>query len=256
MKALLKYDILYMHKTTKIIIMIGLGVFLAALSVLTARYMNELMQMAMAQEGIENIDVPEPTVNDAYMQFFSNMQQIFFLTLLFISGAFFSKDISKGIDQWLFARPVSRVHYLLSKTIVIHLLGLFGLLVSALFFAYSTVFVFEGFDLGRFFLSLLIFYVFILFFVQLVMMLVSIFGRMLWPMLISVTVFFVLSIFGSIESGFFKYMPVKLPGIALSFIHGDASIDTILWSVGSGLVFTILFSILGIYLFNKQLYKQ
>ena len=256
MKALLKYDFLYMHKTTKIIIMIGLGVFLAALSVLTARYMNEIMQLAMAQEGIDTIDVPEPTVNDAYLQFYSNMQQIFFLTLLFISGAFFSKDIFKGIDQWLFARPVSRVHYLLSKTVVIHALGLFGLLVSALFFAYSTYFVFEGVAIGRFFLSLLIFYVFMLFFIQLVMMLVSIFGRMLWPMLISVTVFFTLSLFGSIESGFFKYLPVRLPSIAISYIQGSASVGPILWSVGSGLAFTVLFSILGIYLFDKQLYKQ
>ncbi len=256
MKALLKYDFLYMHKTTKIIIMIGLGVFLAALSVLTARYMNEIMQLAMAQEGMDSIDIPEPTVNDAYLQFYSNMQQIFFLTLLFIAGAFFSKDISKGIDQWLFARPVSRVKYLLSKTIVIHGLGLIGMFASALFFSYSTYFVFEGFDVGRFFLSLFIFYVFILFFVQLVMMLVSLFGRMLWPMLISVTVFFVLSLFGSIESGIFKYMPVRLPSIAISFIQGEASMSTVIWASLVGALFAILFSVLGIYLFNKQLYKQ
>ena len=256
MKALLKYDFLYMHKTTKIIIMVGLGIFLAALSVLTARYINELMQIAMAQEGIETIDMPEPTVSDAYMQFYSNMQQIFFLVILFISGAFFSKDISKGIDQWLFARPVSRVHYMLSKTIVIHLLGLFGLIVSALFFTYSTVFLFEGFEFWRFFVSLAIFYVFILFFVQLVMMLVSIFGRMLWPMLISVTLFFVLSIFGSIESGVFKYLPVRLPGHALAYIQGDVSSATLLWSLGVGLSLSILLSVLGIFLFDKQLYKQ
>ncbi len=256
MKALLKYDFLYMHKTTKIFIMIGLGIFLAALSVLTARYMSELMQYAMTQEGIETVDVPTPTVQDAYVQFYSNMQQIFFLVLLFIAGAFFSKDISKGIDQWLFARPVSRVHYMLSKTLIIHLLGLFGLFVSALFFAYSTVFVFEGFEFWRFFGSLFIFYVFILFFVQLVMMLVSIFARMLWAMLISVVFFFVLSLFNTIDSGVFKYMPTKLPTIALDFINGEATVNTLLWSLGLGLGLSIALSILGIHLFNKQLYKQ
>lgn len=256
MKALLKYDFSYMHKTTKIYIMIGLGVFLAALSVLTARYMSELMQFAMAQEGMETIDVPTPTVQDAYLQFFSNMQQIFFLVLLFIAGAFFSKDISKGIDQWLFARPVSRIHYMLSKTLVIHLLGVFGMLVSALFFAYSTVFLFEGFEFWRFFASLFIFYVFILFFVQLVMLLVSIFGRMLWPMLISVITFFVLSLFNTIDSGIFKIMPVRLPEIALDFINGNASTNTLLSSIGLGLGLSIALSLLGIYLFNKQLYRQ
>jgi ABC-2 type transport system permease protein len=256
MKALLKYDLLYMHKTTKVFIMLGLGIFLAALSVLTARYMNELMQYAMAQEGIGSFPVSEPTVMDAYIQFYSNMQQIFFLVFLFIAGAFFSKDISQGIEQWLFARPVSKTKYMLSKTLVIHLLGLFGMLVAALFFAYSTVFIFDGFSYWRFIGSLFIFYVFVLFFVQLLMLLVGLFGRMLWPMLISVLVFFVLSAFSPIDGGFFKYTPLRLPAYALSFIMEDVATGDLIWTIVIGLGLSVFLSVLGIFLFNKQLYKQ
>lgn len=256
MKTLLRYDVLYMRRTTKIIIMLALGIFLAGLSVLTAKYMNELMAIAFAQEGIEGVEIPEPTVGDAYVQFYSNMQQIFFLVFLFIGGAFFSRDFTKGTDQWIFARPVNRVHYLLSRTLVLHALGLASLIVSGAFFLYATYFLFPEVDVGRFMVSLAIFYLFILFFTQLMLALVTVFARMLWPMLITIVLLFILSIFSSINEGVFKYIPSRLGNHALDFVTGGADGSEVLIASGVGLAFAVAFTVLAIMLFRNQFYAK
>lgn len=256
MKTLLKYDALYMRRTTKIIIMLALGIFLAGLSVLTAKYMNELMAFALAQEGIEGIDIPESTVEDAYVQFYSNMQQIFFLVLLFIGGAFFSRDFTKGTDQWIFARPVNRVHYLLSRTLVLHALGLASLIVAGGFFLYATYFLFPEVDVGRFLVSLAVFYVFILFFTQFMLALVTVFARMLWPMLITIVLLFVLSIFSGIDEGGFKYIPSRLGNHALELVRGQADGSEVLIASGVGLACALVFTLLAIILFRNRFYAR
>ena len=256
MKTLMRYDFLYMRKTTKIIIMLALGIFLAGLSVMTARYMNELMAIAFAQEGIEGIDIPEPTVGDAYMQFYSNMQQIFFLVFLFIAGAFFSRDFTKGTDQWIFARPVDKFKYLMSKTLLIHALGIVSLIASGGFFLYATFFLFPEVDFSRFLVSMAIFYVFLLFFTQMLLALVALFGRMLWPMLITIIMLFILSIFSGIGQGAFKYIPSRLGSYALEFLMGEADTGEVLIATATGLVFAVLFTVLAIELFKRQIYAK
>ncbi|MFP4078710.1 MAG: hypothetical protein ACLFUQ_06180 [Candidatus Izemoplasmataceae bacterium] len=256
MKPLIQYDLYYMRRTSKIIIMLGLGIFLVALSVVTAKYMNELMALAFAQEGIEGIDFPEPTIDDAYTQFYSNMQQIFFLVFIFIAGAFFSRDFTKNIDQWLFSRPVNKTHYLLSRTLIIHALGLTALVVSGGFFLYSSYFLFPGVEGFKFLLSMGIFYVFILFFTQFLLMLVTLFGRMLWPMLITIVMLFVLSIFSSIDQGTFKYIPSRLASYALEYLVEDVPANEVLIASAVGLGFAVLFTLLATLLLKKQYYAQ
>ncbi|MFW6298742.1 MAG: hypothetical protein ACOC14_03575 [Bacillota bacterium] len=256
MKPLIKYDLYYMKRTTKIIIMLALGVFLAGLSVVTAKYMNELMALAFAQEGIEGIDFPKPTVDDAYIQFYSNMQQIFFLVFIFIAGAFFSRDFTKGIDRWLFSRPANKTHYLLSRTLVIHALGLLALMVSGAFFLYASYFLFPEIEGFKFLISMGIFYVFILFFTQLLLMLVALFGRMLWPMLITVVMLFILSIFSSIDHGTFKYIPSRLANVALEYLVEDLPSNEILIAISVGLAFAVVFTVLADIFLKKQYYTK
>lgn len=256
MHPLIKYDVYYMRRTTKIIIMVALGIFLAGLSVMTAKYLNELMAFAFAQEGVEGIDFPEPTVNDAYIQFYSNMQQIFFLVFIFIAGAFFSRDFTKGTDQWLFSRPVNKTHFLLSRILVIHALGLIALFVSGGFFLYASFFLFPEVESLKFLISMAIFYGFILFFTQCLLMLVTLFGRMLWPMLITVVLLFVLNIFSSINEGSFKYIPSRLADYALGYLIEDLPTREILLTSGIGLAFAMVFTFLAMVFLKKQYYAQ
>ncbi len=256
MKTLLRYDLLYMKRTTKIIIMLAVGAFIAFLSILTARYMNELMAMAFEQEGIEGITLPDPTVEDAYIQFYSNMQQIFFLVYLFIAGAFFSRDFTKGTDHWMFARPVSKFKYLMSRTLVVHALGVVSLLTAGVFFLYGSYFLFPEVDTLRFLASLVVFYVFVLFFTQMLLALVTLFGRMLWPMLITIAMLFVLGIFSGIEAGAFKYIPSRLGNYAMELLLHEATIREVTIAAGIGLLSAALFTVLSVLLLNKQCYTK
>jgi hypothetical protein len=66
----------------------------------------------------------------------------------------------------------------------------------------------------------------------------------------------VLSAFSPIDGGFFKYTPLRLPAYALSFIMEDVATGDLIWTIVIGLGLSVFLSVLGIFLFNKQLYKQ
>jgi len=252
MKTLLRYDFLYMKKTSKILVFVILGIFLSGLSVLTARYMNELLALAFAQEGMGDITLPEVTVMDAYVQFYSNFQQIFFFAIIFIGIAFINQDMNKGYDIWLFSRPVKRYQYLLSKTIILNSLVFASLLISAVFFGYYTFIVFETFDILRFGLGLLLFMVFIKMFIQLLMLLVVIFEQILLPAVIAITVFFILTGITVIEWAIFKYLPGHLLSFPLTVMEGDILWKPIIYAVLIATILGFIFHIFAVKVFEKK----
>lgn len=252
MKTLLKYDFLYMKKTSKILVFLVLGVFLSGLSVLTARYLNDILKFAFEQEGLGGIVLPDVTVMDAYVQFHSNFQQIFFFVLIFVGISFINHDASKGYDVWILSRPVKRYEYLLSKTIVLNTLVFVTLVVSAVVFAYYTYFIFDEFAYGRFSLGLLMFMVFTKMFTQIFLLLGVIFRQTLLPVILSFVLFFTLSALSAIEWSVFKYLPGNLLSMPLSLFNGDIEWSLVLITMLVATVISIVCFIASVKIFETK----
>jgi len=110
--------------------------FFALLDPLMLKYMNEILeQFAM---GIEII-MPDPTPQDAFLSYLSDVSQIGIVVLIFATMGLVAREKETGVTGWLLSKPVSRWQYLFAK-----LLSLYGLVIvgiftgSALAYLYTT----------------------------------------------------------------------------------------------------------------------
>ncbi len=209
MKTLFKYDFTYLWKTSKFIIIIVLGIFLAMLSVLTAYFLNDILQSAFDMDEF-CIPITEPTVYDAYGEFFNNFTQIYLMVVLFLSVAFFTRDTTKDHLPLIFSKPLSRKHYVLSKSIWYITLIFIGLAVSiAIFMTYSYL-LFEVFHVGRFIVAMLGFYVFLLIIGHIALLFSMLFKSYLAPAALTFGVFILFTILNMFDQGILKYLPNQL----------------------------------------------
>ncbi len=251
MKTLLKYDFQYFKKTSKWIILGLLSLFLSALSVLSARYMQELLRWALEQEGIDNVDFPPPTVFTAYEQYFANILQIFLLVVVFIALAMFTQDRNKGYATFFFAKPIKRSNYLLSKVLSMAILVFVTLFAGGALFGYYTFFLFDTFHVGRFLGALFSVFVFTAFIVQIGLLSAVLSKQFLKPLLITIGAFFLMSLFSIVKGGVFTVLPSHLLNTPYDIMAGDIGA----WSALTP-VFVTLALIVGLHLLSVHLFKH
>jgi len=210
MKTLLKYDWLYFIKTPRLIIFIALPVFLSALSALSARYMNVLLEYAMASEGIEGITFPDPTIEDAYIQFYSNYSQIFMIVFIFIGVGLLTIGITKNHYPFIFTHAVSKKNFLLSKIIILMSVTIVGMLVGAMVFAGYTYLLFETFDGLYFSLSLLMFILSVLFVLSIMSLMSFAFKSYIAAISLSIIIYILLTSLTGLKYGIFEYFPHRI----------------------------------------------
>jgi ABC-2 type transport system permease protein len=217
MKTIIKYDMNYMKKTSKFLVIGILGIFLAGLSTITAKYFNQIMEYALRQEGIE-ITLPPSTVNEAYVQFFTNFTQIYFMVILFIGVAYFTHDLTKGHYPLIFSKPIKRRDYILSKSLIFSLTIVVSLVLASVFFVYYTYILFGTFDFTKFLFALTAFTVYILLIVHFALYFSTLFKNYLTPLVLSLAVFFLFSTLSIFDMGLFKYMPYQLMGYSMKIM--------------------------------------
>ena len=250
MKTIISYDMNYMKKTSKFTVLGVLGIFLAGLSALTARYLNVIIEYALGQDGID-IVMPEPTVKDSYIQFFSNFNQIFLLVLLFIGVLFFIQDKTQGHYPLIFTKPIVREHYIFSKVIVVMATLIITYIVSILFFGYYTFFLFDSFDTLDFLVASLA-YISLSTLILMLGLLTSVlfksyFGAVMLPLVI----FIFMGMLSFLNQGIFKYFPHQLTVYSIAYLEGDINLNTLLVSSFIGLLIATIFLYLALRLFKK-----
>ncbi len=99
--------------------------FFALLDPLMLRYMNEIL--GYFATGIEII-MPDPTPQDAYLSFLSDVSQIGIFVLIFAAMGCVAREKETGVTGWLLSKPISRWKYLFAK-----LLSLYGLIIIGIF---------------------------------------------------------------------------------------------------------------------------
>ncbi len=229
MKTMLRYDFTYLWKTFKFVVMGGLGFFLAGLSVLTARFMPEIFRLAFADSDII-IDLPDPTVMDAYEQFFSNFTDLFVIVVIFLMVAFFTRDETAGHAPLIFSKPLRRRNYILTKSLWMVVTVFATLLMSGLVFMYYTAFLFDGLDMARFMLSLFALGVFIIFLLHIALFFTVWTKTYLAPVGLTFLVFLlVFSLLNMLQRGVFRFFPNQLMRYPLRYLQGEVS-GGVLWA--------------------------
>ena len=251
MVKLLKYDFYHLRKTSKFIIFPVVIVIFAILSPLTARYMNEILEMALGESGLD-ITFPDPTVLDSYLQYLGNLYETVMFVVLFVGVGFFIKDKTKGLLPLILSKPINRVKYLLSKYISLSILILVSLLIGYLVFSYYTYFIFEEVDMLGVLIMSLLFFVYVLYILSISLFTATHFKSYLAAVSVTFGIYIFTSMLTIIEVSIFKYLPGVIGNSSVDILLGNEVVSDVLINVGVTLVISIGFIYLSLIKFNKQ----
>ncbi len=104
--------------------------FFALLDPPMTRYMDEIM--GYFAEGLEMV-LPEPTAEDAFISYLSDVSQIGIMVLIFVVMGSVAREKSNGVTGWMLSKPIGRWHYLAAKLIVHYAVIIVGLTVCSAF---------------------------------------------------------------------------------------------------------------------------
>ncbi len=99
-------------KTYRFYVLFGVFAFFAVFNAPIARYLPQILQ-AIPDTGI-NIEMPDPVMADAYIQFISNVTNAFFALIIIFMGSI-STEIKKGTILLVLSKGVSRMDFFFSK---------------------------------------------------------------------------------------------------------------------------------------------
>ncbi|MCL2360416.1 MAG: ABC transporter permease [Defluviitaleaceae bacterium] len=153
-------------RTKKIFALVCVFVFIALLSVLTARFMGEIFGAMLGAEGTNvpfTIIMPDPVWTDSYAQLYSNLAEMGSIIFIVLFMGAILREKSSGTIDLMMAKGLSATAFVMAKFGVAAILTL-GALAVAVFVTYVyTLLLFDyGGQLGNIVFGALPFAVFIL----------------------------------------------------------------------------------------------
>ncbi|MBN2604613.1 MAG: hypothetical protein JXR62_02160 [Bacilli bacterium] len=250
MKKLLKYDYQYLKRTSKFIIFPVVIIILAVLSPLTARYLNEILAFSLGdQAGMFNF--PDPVVFDSYVEYLSNLSDIYLYVIIFIGVGTFINDKTKGLYPLILSKPINRVKYLLSKYMTLSSLIFVSLMVGMLVFSFYTYYIFGEVDLLNVFLLSLLYFIYVELILAIAMFSAMYFKSYITAVMITFAGYILVSLINVFSFEFLKYMPGMISSNIIQVISNSASTPDVIYNVVVTLVITGLLVVLSITKFKK-----
>jgi len=143
---LLRKELAEAWRTRRLPVVAVLFLVLGIMSPLTARYLNEILAMALGDQL--PMTLPDPTVATALEQFQKNLGQMGALAAIALAMGSVSGELDRGTAALIMAQPVGRPAFLAAKLVAIAaVLGVAILLASAVAWAYTAI-LFEPAPLG------------------------------------------------------------------------------------------------------------
>lgn len=251
MFKLLKYDFYHLRKTSKFIIFPVVIIIFAILSPLTARYMNEILDLALSESGID-IDFTDPVVLDSYIQYVGNLFETIIFVVLFIGVGFFIKDKTKGLLPLVLSKPINKTKYLISKFTSLSILIFISLVLGYIVFSYYTYFVFDKVDLLAVFLVSILFFVYVIFILSIALFSATFFSSYLGAVSVTLGIYIVTSMLTIFEVSIFKYLPGFISKNSIDILMDNSITSDVLLNIGLTILVSIIFILLSINKFKKQ----
>jgi len=251
MFKLLKYDFYHLRKTSKFIVFPVVIILFAIISPITARYMNQILDLALSDSGI-NIVLTDPTVLDSYLQYIGNLYETILFVVLFVGVGFFIKDKTKGLLPLVLSKPISKTKYLLSKYISLNILILVSLLLGYLVFSYYTYFIFKEVDMFGMFLTTMLFFVFAIYILSISLFTATHFNSYLASVSVTFGIYILTSMLTIFEVSIFKYLPGFISSSSVDILIGEEVVGDVYINVGVTLLISIIFIFFSIKKFRNQ----
>lgn len=210
MLILIKYQWTLLWRTQRVLILLGLGVFLGLLSAVTARYLPEILAFALALDGLENIPIPDATVREAYAQLIGNLSQLYMMMLLFVFASYVHYEARSGYAETYYTLPFTKMDHVVSKTLVMFVLLVVSVYFSALWFGVYTQLLFGEMAWARLFIAMIPMITLFYLFYGLTVLAYTLTQRFSFSLLITFFVYFGLITLTMFEGEAFSFFPQAL----------------------------------------------
>ena len=252
MIKLLKYDFIYLWRTYKFLIFSAVAVVFAFASPLTAKYINELLELLTSTTGGDPLIVlPDPTIQDSYAQYTSNLYEIFLIVGLFVSVSVFMRDKNKGLLPLILSKPINRTKYLLSKLSTLSVVILVSLLAGGIIFAYSTWVLFDSVDVLLVLWLSLLFFTYVVFMFSIAMFFSQYTKNYATASILTFIGYIAFMIFGGFDNGIIDYFPGRITARMTELMYDVLDSSNLIWTLVVTVLISIILFILSIRKFNK-----
>ncbi len=135
---LLRKELLEAWRTRRLPVVAVLFLVVGIISPLTARYLNEILTVAMGEQL--PIALPDPTAATALEQLQKNMGQLGSLAAIALAMGSVSGELDRGTAAMILAQPVGRPAFLAAKLLAIAaVLGAATLVASGVAWIYTAI---------------------------------------------------------------------------------------------------------------------
>lgn len=247
--AFTKKEILEGLRTYRYLILITVFFLFGMMSPLLAKLMPDIFA-GIEMQGVQII-MPEPTVLDAYSQFFKNLTQMGILVLLLVFGGILSNELTKGTLINVLAKGLSRNTVILSKYVAAVLLWTLAYGMAAIVNYGYTAYLFSQSSVNNLGFSMLCLWLFGCFILALILLSSTIasgnFGGLILSA-ISIVIMLLMNIFPNLE----RYNPITLASKNVALLSGAAATEELLHAaiITCGLITVSI--LLSIILFNRK----
>lgn len=245
----IKKELLEQVRTYRLWILLAVAVLFGMMSPLLAKLMPELIA-SMNMEGMV-VQIPEPTVYDAYAQFFKNFTQMGILAILLIFGGTLSGELSRGTLINILAKGLPRRTVVLSKYVAAVILWTIAYtLAFATDYGY-TLYLFPGAEVKNLFFSLFCLWLFVCFVISLILLSSTIAPGNFGGLILSgagLVVMLMISILPGAE----KYNPITLASVNILLLNGGKEVSQLIPVVSVTFLLTFSCLLASVLVFEKK----
>ncbi|MBU1142394.1 MAG: ABC transporter permease [Firmicutes bacterium] len=246
--SFLKKELMEMIRTPKLIIIATVFVFFSLIGPLSAKYMNELIEMFASD--IE-ISFPDPTHLQSWEQFFSNFTSISMIVFLILITGTVVSEKAKGSVYLVLTKNVTRTSFILCKIIAGFMLFTAMFLISVLITWYYTWILFDNVVYDGLWISLLSIYTLGLFFTIAAVLISILFKTTTHAALVAFGAYALLNIL-TILTDLNRFNPAGSATLSMRMLTGDDVTGSIITNVITSIVLTVVLIITSTHIFKKQ----
>lgn len=245
---LLKKEFREYIKTPKGLILGVLFLFFAIASPVLAKYINEILLAVAADIPIT---LPEPTLQDSWLQFYKNMNTICIIVYLIVMTGAVSQEKNKGSIILVLTKKVTRFQFLFSKFLVGTAIFTVLMIVSVLVSGWYTNLLFGSYQYEGLIASNIMIWLMGVFFTAMAL-LVSVLGK-------TATTSALFGFFGfailqvlNISSSISRFNPAGASSIVNEILVGTITVGELWVPIASALAGTLIMFVLSYLIFKKQ----
>lgn len=247
--AFTKKELLEQLRTFKWLIILSVFFLFGMMSPVLAKLMPDILS-GMEMNGIA-IVIPEPTVMDAYGQFFKNFTQMGILILLLVFGGTLSNEMVRGTLVNMLAKGLLRPAVILSKYTAAVLLWTLGFLLAVLTAYGYTAYLFKDANVNHLLFSVFCLWLFGCFILAMILLSSTIasgnFGGLILTA-ISIVAMLMLDILPKTH----RYNPITLASDNTALLTGAQEVDKLVITVIITGILTVSCLAASIFLFGKK----